>query len=406
MMINSSTLKLIGPGLLYAGAAVGVSHLVQSTRAGAQFGYELIWVIIVAHLVKYPFFLMGPMYAKTNNKSILHGYKHVGKWAVYGFIALTIASMFAVIAAISVVTAGLAENLFHISFNIKHWTSIVIGLCALVLVFGKYSTLDKVIKYVILLLSITTVFAFGASIGVTGENLNEPPFNFNETKHLLFLVAFIGWMPAPMDISIWHSVWQVEKQKKLEPTGTPPSYFDFNLGFVGTGILALLFLSLGANVFFGKSIELASSGVAFSGQLVNMYSSLIGSWAFVIIAIAAFTTMFSTVITCLDAFPRSVAESLKIVGVKNQHSSYLVVLTTLVLGSQIIIYFFMQNMKQMVDFATTLSFVTTPILAALNYMAMKSSNHALPKHLTVWSILSLILLFGFAGYYVWFTFYS
>jgi len=31
-------IKKLGPGLLFAGAAIGVSHLVQSTRAGADFG--------------------------------------------------------------------------------------------------------------------------------------------------------------------------------------------------------------------------------------------------------------------------------------------------------------------------------------------------------------------------------
>lgn len=35
-------LSLFGPGLLYAGAAVGVSHLVQSTRAGAEFEFQLL----------------------------------------------------------------------------------------------------------------------------------------------------------------------------------------------------------------------------------------------------------------------------------------------------------------------------------------------------------------------------
>ena len=33
-------LKSLGPGLLFAGAAIGVSHLVQSTRAGADFGFS------------------------------------------------------------------------------------------------------------------------------------------------------------------------------------------------------------------------------------------------------------------------------------------------------------------------------------------------------------------------------
>ncbi len=36
-LINS-----LGPGLLWAGAAIGVSHLVQSTRAGAIYGFQLI----------------------------------------------------------------------------------------------------------------------------------------------------------------------------------------------------------------------------------------------------------------------------------------------------------------------------------------------------------------------------
>ena len=39
-------LQKLGPGLLFAGAAIGVSHLVQSTRAGADFGWGLIWAIL------------------------------------------------------------------------------------------------------------------------------------------------------------------------------------------------------------------------------------------------------------------------------------------------------------------------------------------------------------------------
>ena len=44
--------KMLGPGLLYAGAAIGVSHLVQSTRAGAEFGYGLVWAVLLANFLK------------------------------------------------------------------------------------------------------------------------------------------------------------------------------------------------------------------------------------------------------------------------------------------------------------------------------------------------------------------
>ncbi|MDA9312672.1 hypothetical protein N9515_07945 [Vicingaceae bacterium] len=55
-----AVLARLGPGLLYAGAAVGVSHLVQSTRAGANYGLLMILVVIAANVIKYPFFKSAP----------------------------------------------------------------------------------------------------------------------------------------------------------------------------------------------------------------------------------------------------------------------------------------------------------------------------------------------------------
>ena len=63
-------LKIIGPGLLYAGAAIGVSHLVQSTRAGAMFNFDLVWILIAANLLKYPFFEFGPRYAIATGSNL------------------------------------------------------------------------------------------------------------------------------------------------------------------------------------------------------------------------------------------------------------------------------------------------------------------------------------------------
>jgi Mn2+/Fe2+ NRAMP family transporter len=51
--MKKSILQTLGPGLLFAGAAIGVSHLVQSTKAGAEFGAGLIWALVLAHLCKY-----------------------------------------------------------------------------------------------------------------------------------------------------------------------------------------------------------------------------------------------------------------------------------------------------------------------------------------------------------------
>ena len=44
-------LSKLGPGLLFAGAAIGVSHLVQSTRAGADYGWGLVWALLLLSLI-------------------------------------------------------------------------------------------------------------------------------------------------------------------------------------------------------------------------------------------------------------------------------------------------------------------------------------------------------------------
>ena len=62
-------LKSLGPGLLWAATAIGVSHLVQSTRAGAAYGFALVWVVVAANLLKYPLFEAGPRYAVATGKS-------------------------------------------------------------------------------------------------------------------------------------------------------------------------------------------------------------------------------------------------------------------------------------------------------------------------------------------------
>ena len=76
-MIKS--IQKLGPGLLFAGAAIGVSHLVQSTRAGADFGFGLLWALLLVNFFKYPFFQFGPRFTLATGESLLSGYAKLGK---------------------------------------------------------------------------------------------------------------------------------------------------------------------------------------------------------------------------------------------------------------------------------------------------------------------------------------
>ena len=93
--INSS-IKKLGPGLLFAGTAIGVSHLVQSTKAGAEFGFGLIWALLIAILLKYPFFKFAPKYSIATNESVLYGYKKLHPIIPVSYTHLTLPTSYAV----------------------------------------------------------------------------------------------------------------------------------------------------------------------------------------------------------------------------------------------------------------------------------------------------------------------
>ena len=111
-------IKMLGPGLLFAGAAVGVSHLVYSTQAGADYGFMLLWALILANLFKYPFFEFGPRYTSAMGESLLEGYKRLGKGALIVVIIMTVGTMFTIQSAVTIVTAVLVKFIFGIELSL------------------------------------------------------------------------------------------------------------------------------------------------------------------------------------------------------------------------------------------------------------------------------------------------
>ncbi|MFL2604579.1 MAG: Nramp family divalent metal transporter [Flavobacteriaceae bacterium] len=396
-------LSRLGPGLLFAGAAIGVSHLVQSTRAGADFGWGLLWALLLINLFKYPFFQYGPRYAQATGETLLNGYYKLGKGYLWAYFFVNIATMFTIQSAVTVVTAGLASKLFGITSNIVYWSIMITVFCGVLLIIGRYQLLDKFIKIIIISLAISSVLAVTIAF-VKNDNSLSFQQVFPEGTGLLFLIAFLGWMPAPLDISIWHSIWTLEKNKSQQyKTTLKESLFDFNVGYIATTFLAICFVGLGALVMFDSGLEFSSKGGVFAGQLIELYTSNLGEAAYGLIAIAAFSTMLSTTITTLDASPRAMSKTIQLL-FNRLESSYFLWLLILSIGTIGIFLFLLSEMGKLVQIATVLSFITAPLYAFLNYRLVISKQ--MPekfrpnKELRILSIIGLLFLSGFTLFYL------
>jgi len=152
-------LQALGPGLLFAGAAVGVSHLVQSTRAGAVYGLAMLGLVVAANLFKYPAFAFAPRYAAATGTSLLEAYRQQGRWALGLYALVTFGTMFTVQAAVTIVAAGLAQALFGEGLGVWSYAALITGFCALVTVVGGFAALDRVMKAIVGVLTISTLAA-------------------------------------------------------------------------------------------------------------------------------------------------------------------------------------------------------------------------------------------------------
>ncbi|MBU1100283.1 MAG: Nramp family divalent metal transporter [Bacteroidetes bacterium] len=372
-------LKTIGPGILFAGAAIGGSHLIQSTRAGANFGLDLLVLVLLINLFKYPFFEFGHRYTASTGESLLEGYLKLGRPTVMLFFIMNVFTSIINAAAVTLVTAGLCANLFGLTFSPMIISLFVLLVTMAVLFVGRYSFLDSIMKVMIALLAITTIATVLITIAIKDptrlhQTVTQP--ELWDAAGIAFLLALMGWMPAPIESSVWPSLWAIErsKQTRYKPT-LKEALVDFHIGYIGTTIMALFFVGLGAFVMFGSGETFSNSGVVFSSQLVSLYTKTIGEWSEIIIATIVFITMMSTTLTVFDAYPRTLAGSLKLISTKlktSVDSFYWWFGILMVITSLIIIGLFTSGLKTLLDFAAIVSFLAAPVFAIINYKVVTS----------------------------------
>jgi Mn2+/Fe2+ NRAMP family transporter len=407
--------KSFGPGLLWAGAAIGVSHLVQSTRAGADAGFALAGVIAVALVLKYPFFEFGPRYAAAAGESLVEGYARIGRWAAWLYLLITLVTSVIVDGAILLFTAFLLLNV--LGFDLPVWLAAggLYAAAAALLWVGRFRILDRTMKVILVTLAISTLFAAAVALPRAdfGTFALIPDVGPGGVTSLAFLLALVGWMPSAVDISVWSSLWTLAKDESDQiRTSVPNALLDFRVGYIGTGVLAFGFVTLGAAVMHGSGQAFSSAGAAFSLELVDLYGRTLGEWSRPFVLVAVLTTMLSTSITVVDGFPRGIARSIEVLsgqrgaGVRIGETGplYWAAMAAIGLATPLLLALFARSLTGMVDFATTVTFLTAPVLGYLNLRAVTGGNVA-PEHrperaLLVLSWVGLVVLGAFGVLYL------
>jgi len=393
--------KTLGPGILFASTAIGVSHLVQSTKAGAEYGFALVGFIVAANLFKWPFFEFGTRYAAATGKSLIDGYNNLGSWILRLYLGVTLLSMFFVTSAVTFVAAGFLQNLFSLNLAPNYYYIPSLSLfvfCVAILAVGKFSLLDISIKVIGTVMIVSTLSAFAIALYKGPAGIIKP-YSFADAvnvKSLPFIIALMGWMPTAVDLSTWNSLWTIEKIKQ---SGYNPSVkeavFEFNIGYFISAALSICFVVLGAYLVFGTGKIMPEKSAAFASEVVNLYTSSLGKWTWPIIASAGFTIMLGTCLGVLDGYARAMSKIFFLMsGRVESKTNYLFWLMVTAFGGFLVITFFLKEFNQLIQLATTISFLIAPVIAILNFKLIFGTdlkNEDKPSFFIKWLALAGIL---------------
>lgn len=403
----TNVLARFGPGMMLAAVGVGVSHLVQSTRAGAEYGLSLILLITIVVLLKYPAFRFGVDYACATGKSLVTGYSKLSKLAITWLGLSVIIDFFIAPAAVSLVTAGLIISIFDLPYNGPQVAVALMVLSAIILVNGQYRRAERIVTVLVVLFSILTLATTFFALPLLGSDDRGmfADVTFDQS-FLIFVIAVTGWMPMPLGGSVFHSRWICEKKKSGDGDFSyEKALKDWRIGYGLTLVLAICFVIMGTAVLFGSGSSPPASAGAFATQLLSIFTTVFGDWMFPVIAAAALAVMWSTLIALMDGAPRITERVIGIAMGRSEEtkSRYTLFLIIQFFGVAGILIFLLRGFATFIDFATSMGFLVAPAIAYYNYRAVTSPD--VPEEfrpsakLTLWSWIGVVAMTGFAVAY-------
>lgn len=394
----------LGPALMLAAAAVGVSHLVQSTRAGADFGLSFVWLVVLISVLKYPAFRFAVDYASFTNHSLVYAYSKLGRWPMLWLLVGFVVDMFIATAAVSLVTAGLLISVFNLRFSGPQVAIAVALFSALVLVNGKYARAERLVKVLVFSFSALALVAMLLALPMLGSD-GRDLFAALKPSHSLavFVIAIAGWMPMPMTGSIFISMWAREKKAAGgDAISHQSAVNDLRFGWILTIVLAVSFMIMGTAILFQTDRVVPASAGAFATELLAIFTAIIGNWSYPVIAVAAIAVMWSTVLALMDALPRVTS---RLVDCLSGHADeprtrYGAMLAVQVAGVTLILLMLLGSFNTFIDLATSAGFITAPALAYYNYRALTQSGavsgYEPSRLLVAWHWVGVVALAAFA----------
>jgi Mn2+/Fe2+ NRAMP family transporter len=413
---GSERWKHMGPGFIWMLSATGSGELLLTPRIGAQYGYQLLWALVLAVLFKWFINREIGRYTVCTGVSIVEGFAELPgpkNWPLWIILAPQLLVAVTAIAGLAGTAASAIALL--VPGDIKEWMAAVTVTCAVLILWGRY---QKVEKAATLLATVLALASIVAAIVVRPEPTRLAAGALPTVPEEIRYDEVLPWLGFALSGAaglLWYSFWVRAKRFGAAALDAPRSpselsarersrlagwirhmTMDCTLAVVGTLIVTLAFLILGTELLRPKQLVPEEDRVAeVLGRLLGDVWGPAGFWAMVI---GLFVAFWATVLSNQDGHGRLYGNGtrllLKSFGFERPwaresalQKAYVIVLVTTL---PILLFALVGNPVTLLKVAGSIEAIHIPVVAVLAALA----NRRLPRGLAPSRFATIATLIG------------
>ena len=382
-------MRRFGPGMLVAAAFIGPGTVTTASIAGANFGFVLMWALLLSIIVTFVLQEMSSRLGIVSGLGLSEALRSsINNHFLKAFIMILIVSALGIGNAAFEVgnITGAAIGLSQISSLSISSSVLIVGILVLILLGTRiFKILEQILTVLVVIMSLLFLLTM-ITIEIDYSKLLRGLFIPTVTaSSLLTIMALIGTTVVPYNLFL-HADASKRKWKDQEVTqALNNSRVDTAISIGLGGLITLAIMSTSAVAFFGSSMEISSENLA------RQLEPILGSYSSYIFNFGLFVAGITSAVTAPLAASIAVTEAL---GWKNDPSSFrfkLVWIIILLIG--VLFAYFGTKPLQAILFAQATNALLLPFLALfLIYVVNNSRLMGSHKNTITINMIALIII--------------
>lgn len=363
-------MRRFGPGMLVAAAFIGPGTVTTASIAGANFGFVLMWALLLSIIVTFVLQEMSSRLGIVSGLGLSEALRSsINNHFLKAFLMILIVSALGIGNAAFEVgnITGAAIGLSQISSLSISSSVLIVGILVLILLGTRiFKVLEQILTVLVVIMSLLFLLTM-ITIEIDYSKLLRGLFIPTVTaSSLLTIMALIGTTVVPYNLFL-HADASKRKWKDQEVTqALNNSRVDTAISIGLGGLITLAIMSTSAVAFFGSSMEISSENLA------RQLEPILGSYSSYIFNFGLFVAGITSAVTAPLAASIAVTEAL---GWKNDPSSFrfkLVWIIILLIG--LLFAYFGTKPLQAILFAQATNALLLPFLALFLFYVVNNSR--------------------------------